>query len=384
MPGSGQEDSGMRASGPLWTISGVRRERDHGVYRVRADVAGHPLWFESADVELEPSLEAFANLLFLPALHHGAIVAVDRPLDPTWLDGTRRLPALLAAWWGYPEVHPIQSPERAPAASTRAAAVASCFTGGVDSFYTLLTCGDRLSRLVFVHGYDIPLADHVRMTAFERSLRAVSERIGKPALILRTNVREHPIVASVNWERTHGAALAAAAHVLSGAIGGLIIPTSYSLSSLIPWGSHPATDPLWSTSRVEIFHDDLGPRRQDKIRRIVGNPLVWRHLRVCWENRAPTGNCSECLKCIRTMIGISVHGQLTDFTVFDLSVPLASRLDALPGVPEHLRNGIRNLLELDLPPDVRRAVLRLLGRSRPGLLRRIARRMRPLSRRDRS
>jgi hypothetical protein len=355
-------------------IGAVRRERDHGVHRVQADVAGHPLWFESADAELEPSPEAFASLLFLPALHHGATVEVDRPLDPVWLDGTRRLPVLLAAWWGYPDIYPVDAPARTPAASTRAAAVAACFTGGVDSFYTLRTCGDRLSRLVFVHGYDMPLADRVRLASFARSLQAVSESVGKPALVLRTNAREHPIVASVSWDRVHGAALAAAAHVLSGTIGGLIIPSSYGLSNIIPWGSHPEMDPLWSTSRVEILHDDARPNRQDKIRRIAGDPLAWRHLRVCWENRAPTGNCSACLKCVRTMAVISAYGRLTDFTVFDLSVPLAARFDAVEEIPPYLLKPCQGLLELDLAPDVRGAVVRLLDRSTPGLLRRVARR----------
>ncbi len=363
----------MSASGPCWRITGIRRETRGGAQRVVADVEGSPVWFESADAELDPSPEAFASLLFVPALHHGATVRVDAPLDPTWLEGTRRLPAMFADWWGYRNTYPIEAPEPGQPASDRVKEAAACFTGGVDSFYTLRTSGDRFGRLMFMHGYDIALADHVRMASFERSLGEVSERVGKPALRLESNVREHPVIASVSWERTHGAVLAAAGHVLSRAVGTLIIPSSYGLSNIIPWGSHPTTDPLWSTSRVEIVHDDARPTRQDKIRRIVDDPLAWRHLRVCWENRAPTGNCSACEKCVRTMAVISAYGRLADFTVFDSSVSLASRFDTLRTIPEHLVKPWRGLLTLDLAPDVRDAVARLLKRSEQGgMVRRMA------------
>jgi hypothetical protein len=60
--------------------------------------------------------------------------------------------------------------------------------------------------------------------------------------------------------------------------------------------------------------------------------------------------------------------------VFDLSVPLAARFDAVEEIPPYLLKPCQGLLELHLAPDVRGAVVRLLDRSTPGLLRRVARR----------
>jgi hypothetical protein len=370
---------GTPAPPHVWRIAGVRGEAAAGLARAVADVAGTPVWFESADAELSPSPEAFAGLLLLPALHQRARVVVDARLDPVWLEGTAKLPAIYNSWWGSSGVWPYEHAGPSPPAESRAAGAAACFTGGVDSFYTLLSGGNRLDTLVYVHGYDIPLADRARMEAFERSWREVAARTGKRAVLVRTNLREHPIFATVNWERTHGAALAAAGLVLSSRIHTLIIPSSYRYLHMRPWGSHPDTDPLWSTSRTSIVHDDATFSREEKTRRIVDEPLVWQHLRVCWENRAPTGNCSACHKCVRTMAAIAAYGRLADFTVFDRTTTLAKRLDALSPLPEHLIPPWGNLLELDLGHDVRRALNRLLDRSRPGagggLVRKVMRRL---------
>ena len=40
-----------------------------------------------------------------------------------------------------------------------------CFTGGVDSFHSLLAEGLDITHAVFVHGYDIPFGDTSRMVA---------------------------------------------------------------------------------------------------------------------------------------------------------------------------------------------------------------------------
>ena len=44
-------------------------------------------------------------------------------------------------------------------------------------------------------------------------------------------------------------------------------------------------------------------------------------------------NCSMCHKCERAMVAIAAYGRAEDFTVFDRTVSLADRLDALPPLP---------------------------------------------------
>jgi hypothetical protein len=352
-------------------------ERRNGNERVQSLCAGDPVWFESGDASLAPVPEAFLGPFLLPALDRHSSLASDAELDPVWLDGVRRLTAIYAGWWGYPNECPVNGAV-ARVAGEPQGVTGACFTGGLDSFYTLLTGRDRIDALVFAHGYDIALEDTLRMAAFERSMREVAERMGKRAIVLRTNLREHPVFSESNWDRTHGAALAAMGHLLTGTLRALVVPSSYRLDRLIPWGSHPDTDSLWSTSRLAIVHDDHSVGREDKVARIVHEPIVWEHLRVCWEKRAPSGNCSSCVKCVRTMVAIDVHGRLGDFQVFNRGTSLERRLDDLPALPEHLIVSFSGLLRLPLAPPIRRSVERLIQRSGHGVRAKIARRVQRL------
>ena len=62
-----------------------------GAHRVSADIDGLPLWFESADLELAPSPEAFASAMLIPALSKGESVVLQEPCDPQWLDNVEAL-----------------------------------------------------------------------------------------------------------------------------------------------------------------------------------------------------------------------------------------------------------------------------------------------------
>jgi hypothetical protein len=335
--------------------------------RVQAEVDGRVVWFASADARLLPRPEAFAGAFAIPAMAAGKSVRIAAPLDPAWRDNVGRAMQVFRGWWRHPEVAPPAGDGGAPGAGPDAERYrVACFTGGADSFHTLLHGAHAVDRLLFVHGFDIPLADTRRAGAFEPTLRRVAAARGKRAILVRTNLREHPLFAAESWERTHGAALAAAGHVLAGAAQ-LVIPSTYTHDHEQPWGSHPTTDPLWSSATLSVVHDDASLNRRQKLRALAGEPLVWDALRVCWENRAPTGNCSACEKCVRTMLVLHLAGALPRFTTFDRRVPLARRVRALGFVAPHLRYVYQALLEdgLDRDAEIAAAVRWVLGRPAP-------------------
>ncbi|MCG8587890.1 MAG: hypothetical protein MJE66_01220 [Proteobacteria bacterium] len=303
---------------------------------VLADAAGTELWFSSDDAPLRPAPEAFATALFVPALDARARIELDAPLDEEWLARTNELLPILREFWGYRGRHPLRGATATTAAAQRHPGVGLCFTGGVDSFYALLREPNPVDVLVYVAGYDIPLEDAVRQEAYERSLAEIADRTGKKAIVVRTNLRTHPLFARSNWERTHGAALAAVGHALSDTIGTLRIPATWPYRDPRPWGSSFRTDPLWSSRTLGVEHGDASLSRRDKIPILADEPLVRQHLRVCWENRSATGNCSECGKCLRTMVGLAACGALEACETFDRSISLEERLDALESVPRHL------------------------------------------------
>jgi hypothetical protein len=235
----------------------------------------------------------------------------------------------------------------------------------VDSFYTLMHGGYPVEVLVFVQGYDMPLADEPRAAAAAASLRAIANQLGIRAVVLRTNLREHPFFLKSKWEEVHGGALAAAGHVLGGDVNRLLVSASYPRAFDRPWGSHWEMDPWWSSSHLEIVHVGAEKWRAEKLVVVMDEPLVRRHLRVCWENRAPNGNCGSCEKCIRTMLVLDGHGRLADFPVFPNAAQLGDNLRQLNRVGPDLFRVYSDYLELNLSSAVRSSLKALLGRSQP-------------------
>ena len=358
---------------PTIGIRGISSDTTERTHRVSAEVDGAPVWFESADCSLAPSVEALGSAFLIPALERGARLELPAPVSGVWLTNLAGLVPILNEWWRYPEILPAVPAVASGGASPRAG-TALCFSGGVDSFHSLLRGGHRVDLLVLVQGFDIGLDDEARLAAFEPSFRAIARACGARAVVVRTNLRQHPLFGCAPWERTHGGALAAVGHLLADHAGRLIISSSYTYEEQLPWGSHWRTDPLWSSDRLSIVHLGASLWRDEKLEAIAEEELVRRHLRVCWENRSPEGNCSRCDKCVLTMLMLHVSGRLEAFSVFDHPASIAERLDAVPRTG-WFRHYAR-LLDRGLEPDVDRAVRRLLRRSRaPGPFARTARRL---------
>lgn len=368
---------------PKLEIGAIREERQSGRQRIAADVAGQPIWFECADPVLSCATEGFGSVMLIPALHEARRLLLPGSVSREWQQNIARLMPILAEWWQYPELAPLTPSDEAAnetGAARSSGQAALCFSGGVDSFYSLLRGGTDPRLLVFVHGYDMKLEDEARFSAFRPTLEAAASVTGSRAIIVRTNLREHPEFNVCSWERTHGGALAGVCHLLTGSIDSMYISATYVLDDERPWGSHARIDHLWSSDRLRVAQCGAEIWRHDKLRAIMDEPLVRDHLRVCWENRMPSGNCSRCDKCLMTMIVLAQAGRLERFRVFDAGDPLrydaelAARLDRLTqtvyvrtyamlcrdGLGKKLDRAIRCLLD--------RSPAAQAGRTRSGFL----------------
>ena len=342
-------------------ISGLRSEQIGGVRRVSADVDGRAVWFEADGVDLEPAAEAWASAFLIPALHRRAALQIDAPVDSVWLENVRGVEGLLHEWWNLPQKPP--SAGARPPGHVHGGERALFFSGGVDSFHTLLRSGERVDRLLLIHGFDYALDDGPRLEATECMLREVAAARGIHWAVIRTDAREHPLFERVEWERAHGGVLAAVAHLLDDDFGEVLISSSVNQENPIPWGSHWRLDPLWSSSRRRIVHVGQQYRKEDKVREIAGEPLAQRHLRVCWENRSRWGNCSRCYKCLYARLVLAEMGALDRFGGFESADTLAAHLDALPRGKKQMRTFTALLESPRLPEDVRCALRRLVERT---------------------
>ena len=337
--------------------------RVQGKTRVSSVVCREPLWFESSDVQLRPSPEAYASALLIPALHVGSRLVLKESLDPLWLQNCARLLAVLQEWWGYPQMVP-ETPLEGRVPSAAGTQTALCFSGGIDSFYTLLRCPERIDALVTVFGFDTLVEDQQRNESIEKSIREVAARLGKRPIFIRSNIREHALYQAISWERSHGGAMAAIGHLLPPEIGRLLISSSRQYDYTEPWGSHWRVDPLWSSGGLTIAQFGGEWKRYEKLRIIAAEPILRRHLRVCWENRTPTGNCSRCDKCLRTRLALAQCGELDKYEVFSNLTTLAADLRAHPGAVGKMRLHNEILGQERLDPEILRELAAFVERSR--------------------
>lgn len=348
-------------------ISAVQRRTTNASSRVSAVVGGSELWFESDDVALRPSIEAFVSAFLIPSAAGRVRLEATDAVDAAFAASLPKVLDIVRRWWGYDVVLPHLETVAADAKPHPQAAgrTALCFGGGVDSFYTLLASGRRIDDLVFVHGFDMPLTDLARATAVEENLREIAGVLGARPIVIRTNLRTHTPFRAASWDRTHGGALAAVGHLLADESATMLVSASFYHGGWHPWGSAWQLDPLWSGKGLTIEHIGAELSRADKLRVLRDEPLVRRYLRVCWANRPDLLNCSRCEKCIRNQVILAGLGVLEHFRTFESPDTLAARIADVPRIRDPLVfDRYEFALRLGLPSDQAAAVRALLARSR--------------------
>ena len=327
--------------------------------QVSCSVNDHTVWFRSTDLALKAAPEALYSAFVIPSLLQGVTLKGDLSVCSQWYANICNLTEILADAWGIPDMPPVL--DTSSYSESRSQSEAQFFSGGVDSFYTLLTSTITPRFLVLVHGFDIDLSDSVRFEHASNSLMTVASATGSKPCIVSTNIREHPLISQVDWNDAHGGALAAVAHLLQPHVGAVTIPPSWHKAAGILYGSCWQIDHLWSSRHLEIKHGEASTTRIERVSAIADNPLAQQHLRVCWENRAPAGNCSRCEKCIRTMLELHIIGKLQNFEVFDSGTPIHDLIDTLPPLNTTynfamaLRAGVDSKLESALNRLIRRS-----------------------------
>jgi hypothetical protein len=266
------------------------------------------VFFSAPGIATFPGADAFVAILLLPAMVLGAELRVEGPVAPETMEAVSRVQALYARW--FPGLQPIRVDAPSRVSRPRARGVLSPFTGGVDSFYTALTGHGRLTHLLFVHGFDIPLGAETLRGRVAAALRSAAGEIGLPLIEMETNARDFTDD-YVPWDFAHGAGIAAAGMLLAGDVGEVIVPSSGEILSpsdrtRLLWGSHPELDPLWTTTEQLFVHHDADVGRQAKLQLLAASDTAMRYLRVCWQNPGDSYNCGRCEKCLRTMAGLRV------------------------------------------------------------------------------
>lgn len=333
-------------------------------------VAGRRFAVASGDVAPAPHPHADAALALALEAFGGRRVLARPRVEPVFAENLEALARRWRGWWGRPR-GPFRLPRTRPGPAAPRPGDGLCalfFTAGVDSFHTLLQRLDEIDVLLFVAGFDLPLDDAPRLARVERGVREVGRALGKRVWVVRSDLRSAEPFASLDWERWHGAALAAVAWLLAPRLRRVLVSASFCRhapeQAARPWGTHWETDPLWSGPGLRFEHVGEDSERSEKVAALAREPLARRHLSVCWQPRAGPGNCGVCEKCVRTRVLFRLAGVREELPAFAGAGDLSGAVRAIPRLPEHMRSIWGDYPLARLEPPLRDAVAGLLDRSR--------------------
>ena len=246
--------------------------------------------------------------------------------------------------------------------------VGAFFSGGVDSYYTTLKHLDEITHLIFIHGFDIDLANNDLAERTLDALRKSASELGKELIEVKTDLRSRLDRNRLNWGlQGHGALLAHVGIALSTVVEKIYVPSSYTADQLHPWGTHPDLDVHWSSDAVEFVHDGVEASRAAKMEKFIEQDAAMNNLRVCWWNQDNAYNCGECEKCLRTMINLYIAGGLERCATLPdkISIEAIDRLHFNRDAKLFVAENLAELRSGDIDdPELEAALQRVLDRSK--------------------
>lgn len=267
---------------------------------------------------LDSSGNMWLSLLLPVAVHIREPLVISKPIDRELLINVQELMRIWHCWYPYLNSVPIEAEIQEETAGRAAGPTAALFSGGVDAWFTLLSHNGepdrpermRIDDLLCVWGLDILLENPGEYRAMTDALIRATSRLGAEFVQVATNLRQTKWFAKADWGQVaHGSALASIGHALSGRYARLLIPSTHRYDDPLPWGSHPLTDPLLSSSLTKIIHDGAGFSRVEKTETLAKCEAALNSLQVCWDTQSYR-NCESCSKCYRTMTTLFLIGAL--------------------------------------------------------------------------
>lgn len=286
--------------------------------------------------DLFPNPNTFLLACALPAMRYGEKrIALDVPICSELKDGLINAMKCLINWHGgnrqLIEIDaPIQSEVLFPQKPQRAAGF---FSGGIDALAMV-----RDNHLNFAPDHPRHIKDGILVygilqgesaadPSFQNVINSVSvmaEDAGINLIQVSTNAYAHfrDLDPDFSFWRLEyiGSFLAAIAHAFAPRLSVASIASTYDYANLAPWGSHPILDHLYSSTGLQVRHENASLSRLEKTKLVGEWDVALKNLRVCNEKASYSEgnkNCGNCEKCVRTMMGLLPLGLLDQITTFD-------------------------------------------------------------------
>ncbi len=211
------------------------------------------------------------------------------------------------------------------------------FSGGVDSFDTLIRHKDEKLLLMSVWGADISLQNKKGFQRVEEHLKKTALEYGTEWVTVKSEFREfinYNVLGEKikhsrdNWWHgfQHGIGIIAHSAPIAYLMKKATIYLASSLTAedkgVISCASDPDIDNRLCFCGCNVWHDGYDYKRQQKVENILKYAAKSKRniqLRVCWETQGGT-NCCKCEKCFRTMLEIYAEGYEPSEYGFECSV----------------------------------------------------------------
>jgi len=293
------------------------------------DAKSGRLWIEWPShyaSRLSDAVDPFVVLMASVAGYYGEDVNYESAIDQRLWHNLHEASAVYAWYW------PLKSKRIRFLGSTEArdrkpGALASFYSGGVDSLYNLAEMkwraqngfGRDIDELWLVRGFDVGLEDDLLWDKVRsRLVDDLSCCLPQQVACISTNLREFHPGANFWPELGFSSALGAVAKCVASTVDEVLIGSYGTYAQCIPHASSPLVDPLWSCSRQSINHFSCRVSRAQKIASIADHfPELLDGIRVCYQNPEGAYNCGACEKCLRTGIQMALIGVEHTCTSFE-------------------------------------------------------------------
>lgn len=231
---------------------------------------------------------------------------------------------------GYRTVHPkikfggrVKARKVTDNAYEPAGGVAQSFSGGVDSFNTLVNHIEEKPTLITLIGSDIFFEDAEGIQTITKDTREAAEQFGLKYHMLESNFRGFldeaklselttPVINDGWWHSMqHGIGLIG--HIAPIAylekLKTFYFPSTFTQDEFergLSCASYPVIDEGFRVATMRTIHDGFEFARQQKIQnicRFADESGAALKLRVCWQSKGGK-NCCDCEKCFRTLVAI--------------------------------------------------------------------------------
>jgi hypothetical protein len=256
---------------------------------------------------------AFASCL-MPAMLLGQELRVDDSflLSPELKPSLERFQQFFCAW--FEDMHKIDlhiEPHQISAQPITTAGNAVFYSGGIDASYSFFELKAEIDHLIFCLGLDIQLDETERCRKALEGALQFANHYGKNLIVIETNFRA--AFSELSAKKCQVVLLIT--YSLALGLRRLYVPASNDAAVLVPYQTHPLTDPLLTNGATEVIHHGM-VNRVEKTLSMAASAQALVFLRVC--NSSDQYNCGECEKCLRTMATLLAIGkQSTALPVLD-------------------------------------------------------------------